>query len=138
MRCRVPGRKQTTAEKDERVLVWFQRDAVRGAVRAKKQNIDLAAMREQSDAVRANRGDDSLNLHELRVQAAVDQLVPGGLHRQRQFSRSQPGDPNGVQVRRELTGISDSLNLQQLSHLRRLAERRSEAVNVNSPRGVLD
>src|SRR5438477_3899967 len=101
MRGRVAGCKQTTAETDQRVYISFRGEAVGASVQAEQLCLDLAAVCEQCHSVGANGRNDSLNLHELGVQAAVDQLIPGGTDRLGQFARSQPGDPASVDLRRE-------------------------------------
>src|SRR5580692_4843688 len=56
----------------------------------------------------------------------------------RQFPGSEPGDPDGMHLRREMARVGVPLNLHQLPHLRRAAERWIPLVNVNSPGDVLD
>ena len=114
MRCRIPGRKQTTAQPDKRIQVLFLSNGVCDCVLAKQDHIDFAAMCEQSYAVRVYRSDYPLKFYEPRVQTPVDQLVPVGADWRRQFTSSESANADGIDSRREFARISRPLNFNQL------------------------
>jgi len=67
---------------------------------------------EQRYAAFAHRSNNSFNLDEFRVEAAVDELVPIRTHWRRQVGRSEFEDSSGAYSRRELViGIRDTFYL---------------------------
>ena len=89
-------------------------------------------------AIRANGRHDYLNLDVLRVQAAIDQLVPARMGRRWQRAHSQANHSSRLDVRRERAGCGYPFDFQQFSHPRWLAEDRIDVINVNASCGILD
>src|SRR6266581_8874659 len=94
-------------------------------------------MREQCDALGADRGNKALDFHVLGVQTAVDQLIPCGMNWLWQRAFSKTCDSLAANAGREEAWLSDAVDLEQFTDSRKWPKGWTEAVDINPAGRIL-